>query len=70
MSEIQSGILDQSLTILPILQELMAPNGLLNTTANRERVFRDLSATDQKLRLATILLNNKMNCEIWWPWNR
>mgnify|MGYP003123467429 CR=1 FL=1 len=52
MAELQSGVLDQSLTILPVLQELMAPDGRLNTTANRERVFRDLSATDQKLRNA------------------
>ena len=52
MAELQSGILDQSLTILPILQELMAPDGLLNTTANRERVLSQLSEADTKLRNA------------------
>jgi len=52
MSEIQTGVLDQSFTILPILQELMAPDGLLNTTANRERVLSQLSEADTKLRNA------------------
>lgn len=52
MAEMQSGVLDQAVTILPVLQELMAPDGLLNTTANRERVLSQLSEADTKLRNA------------------